>query len=140
MKETYVEAFNNQTFNQDGDESAILTIKCYNPPNLIFQHLQVKEKVKKVEVNRMRNGYILDALTSVDIQEIVKIGGQVIEIFDGVIYRENFKVSPLRRVFEILFALRQKNKDEKNDLMQGLVKLIMNSLYGVQIRRDINQS
>ena len=36
--------------------------------------------------------------------------------------------------------MRQKYKDEKNDLMQKLIKLIMNSLYGVQIRRDINES
>ena len=88
----------------------------------------------------MRNGYIIDTLTSVDICEIVKIGGKVIEIYEGVIYRENFEVSPFRKVIEKLFALRQKYKDEKNDLMQGLVKLIMNSLYGVQIRKDINES
>ena len=31
-------------------------------------------------------------------------------------------------------------KTKKKDLMQGLVKLIMNSLYGVQIRKDINES
>ena len=43
----YLEAFNNKTFNQDGDEPAILRIKYYNPPNLIFQHLPVKEKVKR---------------------------------------------------------------------------------------------
>ena len=36
MDDVYVEAFNNQTFNQDGDEPAILKIKNYNPPNLIF--------------------------------------------------------------------------------------------------------
>ena len=47
MNDVYVEAFNNQTFNEDGDESAILTLKYYNHPNLIFQHLPVKEKVKK---------------------------------------------------------------------------------------------
>ena len=140
MNDVYVEAFNNQTFNEDGNESAILTIKYYNPSNLIFQHLPVKEKIKKVEVNRMRNGYIIDTLTSVDIQEIVKVGAKVIEIYEGVIYRENFKISPFRKVIEKLFALRQKYKDEKNDLMQGLVKLIMNSLNGVQIRRDINES
>ena len=64
----------------------------------------------------------------------------MIEIFEGVIYRDNFKVSPFRKVIEKLFALRQKYKDEKNDLMQGLVKLIMNSLYGVQIKKDINES
>ena len=38
MNDVYIEAFNNQTFHQDGDESAILTIKYYNPPDLIFQH------------------------------------------------------------------------------------------------------
>ena len=34
----------------------------------------------------------------------------------------------------------KKYKDEKNDLMQGLVNLVMNSLYGVQIRKDINET
>ena len=64
----------------------------------------------------------------------------MIEILEGVIYLENFKKSPFRKVIEKLFALRQKDKDGKNDLMQGLVKLIMNSLYGVQNSRDINES
>ena len=140
MNDVYVKAFNDQTFNEDGDESAILTIKYYNPPGLIFQHLPVKEKVKKIEVNRMQNGYIIDTLTSVDIQEIVKIGGRVIQIYQGVICRENFKISPFTKVIEKFFALRKKYKDEKNDLMQGLVKLVMNSLYGVQIRKDINET
>ena len=140
MNNVYVEAFNNQTFNQDGDESAILRIQLYHPRNLIFQHLPVKEKVKNVEVNRMRNGYIFDTLTSVDICKIVKIGGRVFEIYEGVIYRENFKISPFRKVIEKLFALRQKYKDEYNDLLQRLVKLIMISLYGVQIRKDVDQS
>ena len=38
----------------------------------------------------MRNGYITQVLTSVDIQEIVKIGGKVIEIsrFMKVLYIE----------------------------------------------------
>ena len=140
MSDVYVEAFNNQSFNEDGDESALLTKKYYNPPDLIFQHLPIKEKVKKLELNRMRNGYIIDTLTSVNIQEIVEIGGRVIQIYAGVIYRENFKISPFRKVIEKLFALRQKYKDQKKDLMQGIVKLIMNSLYGVQIRRDISES
>ena len=42
----------------------------------------------------MRNGYIMDTLTLVDIQEIVKIGGKVVETYEGVIYIENFKISP----------------------------------------------
>ena len=125
---------------RDGDESAILRIKYYRPPNPIFQHLPVKEKVKKIEVNRIRNRYIIDTLTSVDIQVIVKTGGKVIRIYEGVIYRENFEISPFGKVIAKLFAVGQKYKDEHNDLLQGLVELIMNSLFGVQIRKDIDQS
>ena len=87
----------------------------------------------------MRNGYIIDHLTSVDIQEIFKIGGKVNEIYEGVIYRENFKVSPFRKVIDKLFAFRQKYKDENNDVMQFLVKLLMNSLFGENIRKDIEE-
>ena len=140
MNQTYVEAFNNQTFIEDGNESAILRTKYYNPHNLIFQHLPVKEKVKNFEVYRMRKRYIVDILTFVNIQEIVKIGGKVIEIWEGITYREHYKVSPFRKDIEKLFALRQNYKFEQNDLMQGLVKVILNNLYGVQIRKDTNES
>ena len=136
MNNELVGKFNNQTFTQG---SAILKIRYYNPRDLIVQHLPVREKEKKIEINRMRNGYIVDHLASVDIQEIVKIGGKVIEIYEGVIYRENFKVSPFRKVIDKLFALRQKYKDEGNDVMQLLVKLLMNSLYGENIRKDIEE-
>ena len=61
----------------------------------------------------MRNGYIIDTSTSVDICEIVKIDGKVVQIYEGVIYRENFKISPFRKIIEKLFASRQKYKDEK---------------------------
>ena len=136
MNNSLVEMFNNQTFTKG---SAILKIKYYNPRDLIVHYLPVKEKEKKIEMNRMRNGYIIDTLTSVDIQEIVKIGGKVLEIYEDVIYRENFKVGPFRRVIDILFKLRKKYKDENNDVMQLLVKLLMNSLYGENIRKDIEE-
>ena len=140
MKNVSVGAFHNQTFNQDGGESAILRTKYYNPPNLIFHHLPVKEKVRKLEVNKVRNGYIIETSTSVDICEIGKTFGRVLEIYEGVDFRENFKISPFRKVIEKLFALRQKYKGEHKVLMLRLVKIIMNRLYGVQICKDIDQS
>ena len=91
MNDELVKKFNNQTFTQG---SAILKIKYYNPKNLRVQHLPIKEKEKKIEINR--NGYITQVLTFVDIQEIVKTGGRVIEIDEGVIYRENYEVSPFK--------------------------------------------
>ena len=104
-KNIYVKAFNNQTFNQNGNKSAILRIKYCNLPDLIFKYMPVKEKVKNIEVNRMRNGwYIIDTLTSINLCEIVKIGGKVIKIYEGVFYREKFKISPFS--LEKLFALR----------------------------------
>ena len=105
MNDELVEKFNSGNFTQG---SAILKIKYYLPKNLIVQHLPVNERENKIEINRMRNGYIIDTLTSVDIQEIVKIGGKVIEVYEGVIYREIFKVSPFRKVIDKLFSLRQK--------------------------------
>ena len=88
----------------------------------------------------MRNGYILQVLTSVDIQKIVKIGGKVIQIYEGVFYRQNFKVSPFEKIIDELFPLRKKYKDEGNDVMQLLVKLIMNALYGEFLRKEILES
>ena len=119
MNDELVEKFNTGNFTQG---SAVLRIKYYNPKNLFVQHLPVKEKEKKIEINRMRNIYIIDHLTSVDIQEIVEIGSKVIKIHDGVIYRENFEVSPFRKSIDKLIAMRQKYKDEGNEVMQLLVK------------------
>ena len=139
MNDVCLEAFNLQIFNQDGNESAILKIYYYIPPDLMFQRLPIKEKVKDITINQMRKGYLVDVLPSVDIQELVKIGGKVIEIYEGVIYRDNFEKSPFRKIIGKFFAFRQNYKDEGNDSMQVLVNLIMNSLYGVHIHKKINE-
>ena len=55
----------------------------------------------------MRNGFIVDVLTSLGIQEIKKIGGKVIENYESVIYWEDFKISPFRKIIEKMFVLRQ---------------------------------
>ena len=105
----------------------------------MVQHIPIKERVEKKEINRMRNGYIVDTLISADNQEIVKIGRKAIKIHEGVIYRENFEVSPFEKVVDKLFELGQKYKDVNNNVMKLLVKLIMKSLYGEQIREDIEE-
>ena len=105
--------------NQDRIDSAIFKNVYYKPPILIFQHLPVKEKVRNVVVNRMAIGSIIDTLSLVDICEIVKMGGKVIRIYEGVIYREIFKISPFGKGIEKIFTLKQNYKDESNDLLQG---------------------
>ena len=117
-----------------------MKIKYYNQKNSIVQHLPVEERERKIGINRMRNGHITQTWTSVDIQEIVKIGGKVIQINEGVIYRKDYKVSPFKKVIDKLFELRQKYKEENNEVMQLLVKLTMNSFYGEFLRKDILKS
>ena len=90
MNDDFVEKINIGNFNQG---SAILKIKYYNPKDLIVQYLPVRERENKIEINRMCNGYVTDIITSVDNRENVKIGGRVVKIYEGVVYRENFKVS-----------------------------------------------
>ena len=137
MNDEFIEKFVTGIFTQG---SAILKIKYYNLKNLIVEHLPVREREKKNESFRVRNGYIIDHRSSVDFQEIIKIGGRLIEIYEGVIYRENFKVCPFRKMIDKLFSLRQKYKDEKNEVMHLLVKLMMETFYGEQIRKDIEKN
>ena len=56
----------------------------------------------------MRNGFIIDTLTSADIQQIVKFGGKVIDNYEDVSYPENFKVSSLGK-FLINYLLQDRN-------------------------------
>ena len=45
MNGIFVKDFENKFFYQDGNDSTISKIKYYNPPNIVFQHLLVKEKI-----------------------------------------------------------------------------------------------
>ena len=49
-------------------------------------------------------------------------------------------MSPFNKVIDKLFELGRKYKNENNDVMQLSVKLIMNSFYGEQIRKAIEDS
>ena len=69
---------------------AFLTVKYHNPENLVFLHLLVKGKITNPfknerlhEIVRLRNGIIIDTLTSIDIIEIVKCGGVFLDVFEG---------------------------------------------------------
>ena len=63
----------------------------------------------------------------------------MIQFYEGVIYRENFEISPVRKVIGGLFASRQIYKNNRNELMQALVKMLLIALYGVQLRKVIKE-
>ena len=70
-----------------------------------------------------------------DFQESVCFCGKVIQIYEDVIYQENFRISPFQKVIGKLFNLSLKYKKESNDLMHGLVELVMVSFYGENVRK-----
>ena len=64
----------------------------------------------------------------------------MIEINEGIVYREKIWMAPSKKVIDKSFELRQKYKDEKKGVIQLLVKLFLNSLYGELAGKDIEQS
>ena len=70
-----------------------------------MQHISIKVEFtfdvdgkwgKMIEVNDSRKGCIIDTLTSVEIQELIKTGGKVVEISEDVKYRRIFWEKPVR--------------------------------------------
>ena len=144
MNESFCTLFNSGRWNEL-NRSAFLTVKYHNPENLIFQHLPVKEKFKNPyknnrleEINRMRNGIIIDTLTSVDIVEIVKYGGVILEVFEGF-FCHNLEFNPYTEFVTDMFEKRDLFKSRGKDLLQNLAKKIGLSVYGGNIRKDINE-
>ncbi|ESO86882.1 hypothetical protein LOTGIDRAFT_175982 [Lottia gigantea] len=142
----FVKLFNKQKFRP---RTAILKVWFEYPKNMFFQPIPAKDKITftnrigKKETGtkiRFRNGFCHDVLTSVDIQEIVKSGGKIIRILDGIVYEENFKTPPYRDYILILKELRNKYKKEGDMVASNCMKLLGNSLYGKSIQKDINTS
>ena len=129
--------FNTNTFKKSG----IFQIEYENDSKQFLQHLPSNDKTKfegiTRVVNRFRNGIINDTLSSVDIIEIIRYGGKVNKIYCGIIYEENYEVSPFEEFIKMLYELRLKYKNEGNKSYDEVVKLIMNSLYGKTIQKDV---
>ena len=80
--------------------SAFLTVKYHKPELLVFQNLPVKEKTNSPyqnnrleEIIKMRKVIIKDILTSVDILEISKCRGIILEVFEGF-FCQNLEYNP----------------------------------------------
>ena len=144
MNESICTLFNSGKWNEL-NRSAFLTVKHHNPEDWIFQHLSIKEKIENPyknnrleEINRMRNGIIIDTLTNVDIVEIVKYGGVILEVYEGF-FCHNLEYNPYTEFVTDMFQKRDMFKSQGKDLLQNLAKKIGLSVYGGNIRKDINE-
>ena len=86
----------------------------------------------------MRIGVIVDTLTSVDIVEIVKCEGVILEVYGGF-FCHNLEYNPYTEIVTDMFQKRDLFKSQGKDLLQNLAKKISLSVYGVTIRKDINE-
>ena len=71
-------------------------------------------------VNRLTKDYKTQVLTNVEIDEIVKMGGEISNIDEGIVYKEYFKISPFKNVIEHLFVPKLKYEEAGNNLMVEL--------------------
>ncbi|ESP02102.1 hypothetical protein LOTGIDRAFT_157251 [Lottia gigantea] len=116
----FVKLFNEQIFRP---RTAILKVWFEYPTNMFFQPIPAKDKI-----------------TFTNKEEIVKAGGRIIRILDGIVYEENFKTPPYRDYILILRDLRNKYKREGNIVGSNCMKLLGNSLYSKSIQKDITTS
>ena len=70
------------------NKSGFFKVKHYNPKDKIFQHMSVKavvfkdKKNRNEQLNRFRNGYIIQHLTIVDFEDVVRTGGNFLEFHE----------------------------------------------------------
>ena len=110
MNDIFVNDYKIKSFIKDGNDSAILVKRSYNPPKAIFQNLAVKGKNKNVEADRLRNGYTKDTLTSDEICEIVNTGGKV---YEGLVNQKNFRISPVTKIIRKLVTFGKKTQKRR---------------------------
>ena len=89
MNDAFCEIFNNGRWDELY-RSAVLTVKNQNSENLIFQLVRMREKVinhyksiRLEEINRSRNGIVIDTLNFVDFVEIINRGSVILEAYEG---------------------------------------------------------
>ncbi|ESO91506.1 hypothetical protein LOTGIDRAFT_153948 [Lottia gigantea] len=128
--EEFIKLFNEQKFRP---RTAVLKVWFKYPTNMFFQPIPAKDiisftnRIGKKETGskiRFRNGFCSGVLTLVDIQEIVKAGGKILKILDGIVYEENFQTSPYRDYILILKELRNKYKKEGDVVASNCMKLL----------------
>ena len=71
----------------------------------------------------MRNGIIIDTLTGVDIVEIVKCGGVILEVYVGF-FCFNLEYIPYTEFVNELFEKRDLFKSQGKDSLENLAKRI----------------
>ena len=126
-------------------KSEFFKIEIFNPKEILFQHMPVKEivftnrKNRHEEINSSGNGDIshYDYVTGADIEKVVRSGGHIVDVLVVFIW-QNFEYNPIERIITDLTDKTIKFKKNKSWL-QTLTKKCSNSVYGGCISKDIEK-
>ena len=119
--------------------SRILQINYCHPKQIIVQHVVVNNEFEKEEMKMLRTGITADTLTSVDIRRIVRIAGTVIEIDEGVFYKNNSKHPFSKTVGKLIVFFHETIMKEKGSkILQQMTELFKNCLFGNTISKEID--
>ena len=94
-------------------------------------------KNKSGNVNPFRNGDITQHLTSVDIEEVIRIGGVIKEIYE-VFICDNLDYNPFREYVLGMTAKRHEYKQQGKNILQDMCKKISNDTSGGRFRCGIH--
>ena len=86
----------------------------------------------------MKNGIKIDTVTSVDIVELVKCAVVIFEVCEGF-FCHNPEYNPYTEFVTDMFEKRDSFELQGKDILQNVAKQVRLSLYGGNIRRDINE-
>ena len=84
------ELFNNGEW-KNLNKTGFFKRSYYNPKEIVFRHISFEENVfndrenRYEEINGFRNGDVSQHLISVDIEEVVRSGGYIVKLVEGVI-------------------------------------------------------
>ena len=97
------------------------------------------KKFGKKEVSRSNEEGLIETSTTVYNLDLLKFNWIVIEIYEGVSSKNSLKHQPFR-IFVKKWFLVKKNTIKKEGivLLEQLVKVKMNALFGQSIRKDID--
>ena len=101
------------------------TAKILLLPSFKFvQHVSVNEKRRKTRTSskQVKNRIFTDTLTSVEFQENEKLVQQsVIEIYEGILFKESFNFPPLRRFMKDFFFLWKQDEEKEIKILEQLI-------------------
>ena len=88
-------------------------------------------------VNRFRNGDFTQHLTSVDIEQVVRTGGIVEDVYEGFIC-DNLDYNPFEEFVPDMTAKRNEHKKQGKTTLQDVRRKMSNGVYGGCIRCDFH--